>query len=143
MPSHQKPTARGGTDDIFDLAAETDHEFGRMMAITKAAEMLSFVDTPKQAIVLTPEGRRFVAADPEERKLIWRGQLLKLRLFQDVHALLLQHPDNAVSADTVREMIIMALPRENYEAVFDTMVRWARFGNLFAYEEDADRLSLQ
>jgi len=135
--------AHGGQDDIFDVAAATDREFGQMIAITKAAEMFDFVDTPKQGIVLTPEGRHFVAADPEERKPIWREQLLKLRLFQDVHALLLQHPDDAVGADTVREMIIMALPRENYEAVFDTMVRWARFGNLFAYEEDADRLSLQ
>jgi NitT/TauT family transport system ATP-binding protein len=40
-------------------------------------------------------------------------------------------------------MIIMAMPREDYETMFDTMVRWARFGNLFAYEEAADRLSLQ
>jgi NitT/TauT family transport system ATP-binding protein len=135
--------ARGGTDDIFDLAAETDHEFGRMMAITKAAEMLGFVDTPKQAVLLTQEGRRFVRAETDDRKAIWREQLLKLRLFQDVYALLVRDPDHAVSADTVREMIILAMPREDYELMFDTMVRWARFGNLFAYEEDADRLSLQ
>src|SRR2546423_5617583 len=36
--------AHGGVDDIFDLAAETDHEFGHMMAIVKAAERLNFVD---------------------------------------------------------------------------------------------------
>src|SRR5438067_1529582 len=80
--------AHGGVDDIFDLAAETDHEFGHMMAIVKAAEMLNFVDTPKQGVVLTQEGRRFVKADPEERKAIWRGQLLKLRFFQEIHELL-------------------------------------------------------
>src|SRR5712691_888915 len=50
--------ARGGTDDIFDLAAETDHEFGAMIAITKAAEILDLVDTPKQNLRLTAEGRR-------------------------------------------------------------------------------------
>jgi len=50
----------------------------------------------------------------------------------------------ATSTDSpIRELIIIAMPRENYEAMFDTMVRWARFGNLFAYEEDSDRLSLQ
>jgi NitT/TauT family transport system ATP-binding protein len=135
--------SHGGQGDIFDIAAATDKEFGQMIAITKAAEMLDFVDTPKQGIVLTPTGRRFVAANPEERKRIWREQLLKLRLFQDVHALLLDRGEEGISADVAREMIIMAMPRENYEAVFDTMVRWARFGNLFAYEEDADWLSLQ
>jgi len=135
--------AHHGSDEIFEVAAATDREFGHVIAITKAAEMLNFVDTPKQAIVLMPEGRRFVRADHEERKQIWREQLLKLRLFQDVHALLANRPDQSVDGDTVREMIIIALPRENYEAMFDVMVRWARFGNLFAYEDDADRLSLQ
>ena len=135
--------ARGGKDDIFELSAATDREFGQVIAITKAAEMLNFVATPKQEIMLTAEGRRFVKADPEERKHIWREQLLKFRLFCDVYGLLTQQPGNAIIADTIRELIIIAMPRENYEAMFDTMVRWARFGNLFAYEEDADRLSLQ
>jgi NitT/TauT family transport system ATP-binding protein len=135
--------ARGGTDDIFDLAAETDQEFGRIMAIVKAAEMLDFVDTPKQGITLTAEGRRFVRAEADERKTIWSAQLLKLRLFQDVHALLQRRPDQEISADTIREMIIIAMPRENYDDMFETMVRWARFGNLFAYEDTTDRLSLQ
>ncbi|HEV8433430.1 MAG TPA: nitrate/sulfonate/bicarbonate ABC transporter ATP-binding protein [Thermoanaerobaculia bacterium] len=134
--------SQGGADDIFELAADTDHEFGHMMGIVKAAEMLNFVDTPKQAVVLTAEGKRFVQADTEERKIIWRDQLLKLRLFQDVRSLL-QREEGEASGDLVREMIIIALPREKYEEMFETMVRWARFGNLFAYEDDADRLSLQ
>jgi len=134
--------SQGGADDIFELAAATDHEFGHMMAIVKAAEMLNFVDTPKQAVVLTAEGKRFVQAETEDRKTIWHDQLLKLRLFQDVRTLL-QREEGEASGDLVREMIIIALPREKYEEMFETMVRWARFGNLFAYEDDADRLSLQ
>jgi NitT/TauT family transport system ATP-binding protein len=135
--------AKGGMDDIFDVAAATGHEFGHIMVITKAAEILNFVDTPKQDIVLTVDGRRFVRAEAQERKAIWRTQLLKLRLFQDVHTMLEQRPDHGAGGDLVREMVILALPRENYEEVFDTLVRWARFGNLFAYEDDADWLSLQ
>ncbi len=134
--------SHGGIGDIFDIAAATGREFGEVIAITKAAEMLDFVDTPKQAIVLTALGRKFAKADTEERKAIWREQLLKLRLFQDVQDLLRREGGEA-SGDLVREMIILALPSENYDAMFDTMVRWARFGNLFAYEDDADRLSLQ
>ncbi|MGZ7031309.1 MAG: ABC transporter ATP-binding protein [Thermoanaerobaculia bacterium] len=135
--------ANRGRDEIFGIASATDHEFGTIIAIVKAAEMLGFVDTPRDAVILTSDGRRLVRADADARKAIWREQLLKLRLFQDVWGLLTQHPDHAVGADIVREMIIISMPRENYEAMFDTMVRWARFGNLFAYEDDADRLSLQ
>src|SRR6266851_8895499 len=88
--------ANGGRDEIFRIAAATDREFGALITIVKAAEMLGFVDTPRDAVILTSEGRRFVRGDTETRKKIWRDQLLKLRLFQDVRDLLEQHPDHAV-----------------------------------------------
>ena len=53
------------------------------------------------------------------------------------------HPEEPIPADEVKEMIIIALPHENYETMFDTMVRWARFGNLFAYDEDTEKITLE
>ncbi len=135
--------AHDGTDDVFQIAAQVNQEFGRIISITKAAEMLGFVETPDQDVMLTPLGRRFVAAGPDERKLIWREQILKLRLFKDIEQLLLAQEDHSIDADSVRERIIISMPQENYDATFDTLVRWARFGNLFAYEDVVDRLSLQ
>ena len=135
--------AHDGTDDVFQIAAQVNQEFGRIISITKAAEMLGFVHTPDQDVVLTPLGRRFVSAGPDERKSIWREQILTLRLFKDVEQMLASQEDHSIDADSVRERIILAMPQENYDATFDTLVRWARFGNLFAYEDDVDRLSLQ
>src|SRR5207237_10400178 len=40
--------ARGGRGDVFQFAADTNREFGHLIAIVKAAEMLDFVDTPKR-----------------------------------------------------------------------------------------------
>ena len=34
------------------------------------------------------------------------------------------------------------MPYENYEKVFNTFIRWARFGGLFAYDEATQRISL-
>ena len=59
-----------------------------MLAVTKAAELLDLVDTPKQDVVLTPEGTRFLAASIPERKQIFREQAKTLRIFHDVLALL-------------------------------------------------------
>jgi NitT/TauT family transport system ATP-binding protein len=134
--------SRGGRDDVFSIASNTNREFGHVIAITKAAEILSFVDTPGQDVVFTKLGSQFVLGGPDERKELWRQQILRLRIFRDVHAVL-EKNDGSVSGDIVREMIILAMPQENYETMFDTLVRWGRFGNLFAYEEDEDRLSLQ
>ena len=38
---------------------------------------------------------------------------------------------------------VLRLPQENYQKLFDTFIAWARFGNLFAYDEDTGLISLQ
>jgi hypothetical protein len=70
-------------EDLFRIAANTNHEFGQMIAVVKAAELLELVDTPKRMVVLTDIGARYVEAGPDEGKAIWRQQLLTLRLFQE------------------------------------------------------------
>ena len=134
--------ARGGRENIFRIAAETSREFGRIIAVVKAAEMLNLVETPRQMVVISSIGRRFVQAGLEERKALWREQLFRLRLFQSVWDLLLRQPDHTVDADLVREKIIFAMPEEDYERVFTTLIRWARFGNLLDYDEASNRVRI-
>jgi NitT/TauT family transport system ATP-binding protein len=45
--------------------------------------------------------------------------------------------------DYMLENIVLRMPSENYEKIFDTVVAWGRYGNLFAYDEDARELSSQ
>src|SRR5205823_2496341 len=71
--------AREGKEDLFRIAAETRRRFDQVVHIVEAAEMLEFVSTPKRLVVLEPLGKRFVQAGAEDRKAIWREQLLKLR----------------------------------------------------------------
>ena len=135
--------AHGGKDEIFEMSANLHLEFGRIIAVTKGAEILGFVDTPKEDVVLTPLGWQFVRADADQRKGIWRTQLLNIKIFRDLDARLGQHPDEPIPADEVKEMIIIALPHENYEVMFDHLVTWARFGSLFAYDEDTEKITLE
>ena len=135
--------ARGGRENIFRIAAETSREFGRIIAVVKAAEMLNLVETLRQMVVISSIGRRFVQAGLEERKALWREQLFRLRLFQSVWDLLLRQPDHTVDADLVREKIIFAMPEEDYERVFTTLIRWARFGNLLDYDEASNRVRIR
>jgi len=135
--------ARGGKEDIFAIAKETHIEFGHVLAVVEAAEMLDFVDTPKRQVLLDVEGRRFVKASPEERKVIWQAQLLKLPLFALVQDLLRQQPGQAVDRELILETLIMHMPQEDYEKTFDTFIGWARYGNLFAYDETSELISPQ
>ena len=47
-----------------------------------------------------------------------------------------------MDSDFVLETIVMCMPYENYEKVFNTFIRWARFGGLFLYDEATQRISL-
>lgn len=135
--------ACGGRDDLFKIATETGREFGRVISIVQAAELLNLVDTPHRHVVLTELGERFAKAGPEDRKALWREQLQGLALFKEIAGVLARQPKHAISRDFVLETIVMRMPSEDYEKTFDTLVRWARFGNLFAYDEQAELLSMQ
>jgi cobalt-zinc-cadmium resistance protein CzcA len=129
--------------DIIRIADRTNREVARMMYIVRAAELLGFVDTPLHIVVLTATGRRFVEETPQDRIALWRERLMTLNLFREVHDLLQRQPDHSVESDFVLETIVLRLPYENYERVFQTFVRWARFGELFSYDEATQRLALR
>jgi cobalt-zinc-cadmium resistance protein CzcA len=134
--------AHDGEAEVFRIADDTNREFGRVIAIVKAAEMLGFVDTPGHIVALTGRGRAFVAEGPTARQTIWRDQLLTLRFFREVYDVLQQQPDHSIDREFVLETIVTRMPYENYEKVFNTFVRWSRFGELFAYDEAAQRIFL-
>jgi len=134
--------ARGGREDVFRIAADTDREFGHVITATNAAEFLGFVDTPHRTVVLSSEGSRYVKASPSARKAIFREMLLDILLFQRVRDALQAADDHRLDRDWVLELVAIQLPAENYEAIFDTLVNWGRFGDLFSYDEAAEMLTL-
>jgi NitT/TauT family transport system ATP-binding protein len=130
---------RGGREDLFRIAADTNREFGEMIAIAKAAELLDLVETPKRMVVSTELGTAFEQAGPPERKAIWRAQLMSLRIFQEVSDLISRLGE--VEETLVKEMMAVQLPQQDYEQMFRTMVGWGRYGELFAYDEERGLLS--
>jgi len=135
--------ARGGAQDVFRVAAETGREFGHVLTVVKAAELLDLVETPRRLAALTPAGREFAAADPEGRKALWRRQLLDLRLFAEVRDALEAEPTHRLHRDFVLELFALRLPSEDYERLFQVFVGWARYGDLFAYDEAEETLARQ
>jgi NitT/TauT family transport system ATP-binding protein len=134
---------RGGKQDVFKIASDTHLEFGWVLVVVQAAEMLDLVETRGRTVVITPTGTRFARADQGERKSIWRHQLLKMCIFQETLKLVRGAGESQIDAAQVLAMINRAMPQENDQKVFSALVTWARFGNLFAYDEDRKMLSLQ
>ena len=135
--------ARGGRDDIFRIVQELNRDFGHLINVVEAAEMLDFVDTPRRTVIMDPLGRKFTAADADERKDIFREQILRIGIFRVVNDALHRATNGEVDQDFVLERIILLLPQENARETFHTFLSWARFANLFAYDEITETVSLQ
>jgi cobalt-zinc-cadmium resistance protein CzcA len=132
----------GGEAKVMDIATGTHREFSRIVNTVKAGEMLGLVETPLTLAVLTEKGRRLIEAPLAEQKMLWREQLLTLALFREAHDVLRRQEVRAVDLDFILEMIVMRMPYENHSRVFNTFVDWARFGDLFAYDDAAQSLKL-
>ena len=114
--------------NIYDISDEIGKEFGETISIVKAAEILELVDTPKQEVRFTELGKGFVAADRIGRRTIFAEQVFKLRLFHIIIALLREN-EEVESARIIKD-ISSALPYDNPERVFQTMIAWGRYAGL-------------
>jgi NitT/TauT family transport system ATP-binding protein len=114
--------------------------FEKILASVKGAEMLDFVDTPKRQVLLTDLGQRFVRANMDDRKDIWKAQLLELRLFKLVVELVELHHGELKESE-LRSELQQRLPMEDPDQTFNTLVTWGRFGELFAYREDREMIT--
>jgi NitT/TauT family transport system ATP-binding protein len=132
----------GSQIDVFKLDQLTEYDFGHTIAVVKAGELLGLLDTPKNQVLLTDLGRRFLDADINGRKSMFRTQLLTLGTFRFVLHLLKEARGNRLSKEIIEEELCIRLTAEDVEKVFDTIVGWGRFGELFGYDASSEELSI-
>lgn len=132
----------GGQMDVFRLDSLTDYDFGHTLAVVKAGEMLDLLDTPKNQVVLTPVGRRFLDGDMNERKRLLNQQLQTLAVFRYVLQILREAKSHRLSEEIVEEELAVRLPTEDIPKLFTTVVAWGRFAELFGYSPEDQTLYL-
>jgi NitT/TauT family transport system ATP-binding protein len=132
----------GGEMDVFSLDQLTDYDFGHTLAVVKAGEMLDLLDTPKNKVILVALGRKYLDGDSNARKLLLRDQLKKLGTFQFVIRLLEEAKDHRLHRDVVIEELAIRLTTEDIERMFQTVVAWGRFAELFGYSPNEEVLYL-
>lgn len=123
----------GGKIDIFKLSTETASEFGHCLAVTKTAELLDFVDTPKQTVTFTEFGKRFMRADTALRKELFSNQVKALRIFQTLMSWLEETPEKSIERETVIAKLQTYFPNEKLDNLFDTLVAFGRYAEILSY----------
>jgi NitT/TauT family transport system ATP-binding protein len=126
---------RGGRENVFALADDLGRDFGTVLGVVKAAELIDLVDTPKQEVVLTDEGKNLLTKTVAERKLVFREHVLHLRVVADVYEQI-KRAGGKLDEDVVLTTAAMRLPYEDPERLLLTLVSWARTADLFDYDPE-------
>jgi hypothetical protein len=132
----------GGRYDVFRLARDINYEFGEILQVIKAAEMLELVVTPGADVVLTGTGSALLRARVNPRKKMLKEQIKKLALFRTVVDALKRSEDGRADADAFLEIFALHLPAENAEALLKTVIDWGRYTELLGFSPDDEQLYL-
>lgn len=87
-------------------------------------------------------GTRFLAADTNERKAVFRRQCEGLPTIQLVVDLLKRRPERRLPGDAIREQLAVLFPAESASELFATLASFGRYAELLAYHAGTDELSL-
>jgi NitT/TauT family transport system ATP-binding protein len=93
-------------------------------------------------VLMTDLGRKLIQQDMPGRKAVLREQLLKLGTFRFLAQILTEAKDHQLSKEIVQEELVMRLPSEDVEKLFEIVVGWGRFAELFDYSQDTEVLAL-
>jgi len=133
---------RKGREKIYTLARDLNFDFGNLLLIIKAAEMLDFVYTPGAEAVLKALGKKMIETEMNAKKKLLLAQLRKLGLFKVVKAKLQENSESRVSQNEIIELIQTHLPKEKPDLVFETLINWGRFAEFLGYSQDDGHLYL-
>ena len=132
----------GGRYDVFRLARDINYEFGEILRVIKAAELLGFVETPGADVVLTATGAKLLKAKINPRKKLIKEQIKKLPIFRAVVEMLEQVEGHRSDEDAFLEVFALHLPAENSEALLKTVIDWGRYAELIGYSPEDQELYL-
>ena len=127
---------RQGKDKVYTLARDLNMEFGSLLLVIKAAEMLDFVYTPGTDVVLKALGKKMIETEMNEKKKVLLGQLRQLSIFIHLGEVLASREDRRLSRAEFLDEIAHSLPKERPEQVFETVINWGRWGEFLGYSQD-------
>lgn len=131
-----------GQIDVFELPRLIEKDFADALTTVKAAELIGFVDTPYQKVILTRLGHRIAHGDVNDRKETIKTQLQSLRLVKLLVELLQNQEELALPYPDVIEWLQAKQPAVDSETTLDTLIDWGRYGGLFRYSSDDGMLYL-
>jgi NitT/TauT family transport system ATP-binding protein len=134
---------RGGKDDLYRVADELLLDVNDLLPITEAATLLDFARTEKGDMEITDKGREFASADIPTRKTLFReAALAHAPLLQQIKNSLTSKSDGAMPLEFFRDILDEHFPEDETQRQIETALYWGRYGEIFSYDSESDKLFL-
>jgi NitT/TauT family transport system ATP-binding protein len=132
-----------GVADLATLGRELQMEADELLPIAETLQLMRFAEIDGRTIRVTPAGRRYNAADVDERKQLFAQHLLAyVPLASHIRRVLDDRASHQAPATRFRDELEDFMSESYAEETMDAVVQWGRYAEIFAYHEDDDRFSL-
>ncbi|MDE2514452.1 MAG: nitrate/sulfonate/bicarbonate ABC transporter ATP-binding protein, partial [Rhodospirillales bacterium] len=133
-----------GRADLPALAGALQLELDELFPLGEALQLLHLADLAEGDIVLTESGRRFAAADPDDRKRQFAEALRQhVKLAAMIRQVLDERWNHRASAVRFRDELEDHMSADYAEDTMRAVIGWGRYAELFAYDEEAEQFSLE
>ncbi|MBB2163386.1 nitrate/sulfonate/bicarbonate ABC transporter ATP-binding protein [Gluconacetobacter sp. 1b LMG 1731] len=132
-----------GRADLPLLASRLQLALDDLFPLGESLQLLEFAELEDGDILLTAEGARFVQSSHDERRqILWHSLLHNVPLVRVIRSVLDERPNHRASAERFREELEDSMSPDYAKQTLQTLIGWARYAELFDYDEEADQLFL-
>ena len=133
-----------GKADLPDIAYEQELEVDELFPVAEALQLLRLADVEGGDIKLTHMGKRFADGEMNERKEIFsRALMSNVPLAAHIRKVLDERASHSAPKTRFLDELEDHMAEDAAEETLKTVVSWARFGELFSYDDDAALFSLE
>jgi NitT/TauT family transport system ATP-binding protein len=133
-----------GRADLPPLAAALQLELDELLPLGETLHLLGFGELEEGDLRLTEAGRQFVHADTDDRRHIFAAALrARVKLAATIRSVLDERWNHRASAVRFRDELEDHMSPDYAEDTLHAVIGWARFAELFNYDEEADQFFLE
>ena len=133
-----------GKADLPDVAYEQELEVDELFPVAEAMQLLRLAEVEGGDIKLTRMGRRFADAELNERKEIFSRALQNyVPLGAHIKKVLDERASHSAPRARFLDELEDHMAEDAAEETLKTVISWARFSELFSYNDDAAVFSLE
>ena len=129
--------------DIYVLEVELGVDPDNLLRLAETAELLGFAVIAKGDIEVTPLGQTFAEASILARKEIFAGRARRLPMMRWLLSMLRAADKQQLKRDVIKTALSLEFPPEEAQAQIETLIHWGRYGELLAYDDDAETIFLE